>query len=103
MTRIGFEKGPLRLSEIKPVEKRKPSKDETEEAVRAGHELGFVPREVPREPETAPRTRNRKREKRGNLLIHGPDRVLARFRDFADEADLSYWEAIDRLLDLNEK
>ena len=103
MTRIGFEKGPLRLSEIKPVEKRKPSKNETDGAVKAGHELGFVPREVPLEPKPSPRTRNRKREKRGNLLIHGPERVLTRFRDFADDADLSYWEAIDRLLDLEQK
>jgi len=103
VTRIGFENGPLKLSEIKPLGKRKPSQDETDEAVRAGHELGFVPREVPRPAAPAARTRNRKREKRGNLLIHGPDRVLARFRDFADDADLSYWEAMERLLDLEQK
>ncbi|MGI9412602.1 MAG: hypothetical protein ACR2PM_02975 [Hyphomicrobiales bacterium] len=101
MTRIGFDSGPLKLGEVKPRGKRKPSRDETAEAVRAGHKLGFVPREA--STSTMPRTRNRKREKRGNLLIHGPDRVLARFRDYADNTDLSYWEALERLLEQDEQ
>ncbi len=58
---------------------------------------------MPREPEKAAvratHARKRKREARSNLLIHGPERVLALFRDYADGADLSYWKALEKLLD----
>ncbi len=97
MSRFGFDETPIRLPKLISTVARKPAAETMAEISEAGRELGFIPREV-----KAPRTRRRKREKRSNMLIHGPERVLARFRDYADTADVSYWEAIERLLDQSE-
>ncbi len=94
MSRFGFADKPVVLPELTSSVSRTPAIETMAEVAEAGRELGFVPREV-----KAPRTRRRKREKRSNMLIHGPERVLVRFRDYADKADVSYWEAIERLLD----
>ena len=94
MSRFGFDETPLRLPKLTSTVARKPAAETMAEISQAGRELGFVPREA-----KAPRARRRKREKRSNMLIHGPERVLARFRDYADRTDVSYWEAIERLLD----
>lgn len=93
MTRFGFDETPIRLPVLKSSVGRNTDKGTIAEMAEAGRELGFVPREV-----RSSKTRRRKREKRSNLLIHGPERVLARFRDYADREDVSYWEAIERLL-----
>ncbi len=97
MSGFGFDNSPVKLPRLASTQPRKPARSELAEVARVGRELGFVPREIP--PPPGAKVRKRKREKRGNMLIHGPERVLARFRDYADEADLSYWEAIELLLD----
>ena len=99
MSRFGFEEKPLELPELKTAVERNPDGKLIAEVARAGRDLGFVPRDSKPSAGKAPRARRRRREKRSNILIHGPERVLDRFRDFADAEDLSYWEAIERLLD----
>jgi hypothetical protein len=94
VTRFGFEDTAARLVKLKSTGEPKPDTKKLAELAEAGRDLGFVPREA-----RAPKTRRRKREKRSNILIHGPERVLVRFRDYADREDLSYWEAIERLLE----
>lgn len=97
MTRFGFDTNPVKLPDLPAKKPKAPDRGEIAEVARAGRELGFVPRETPRPPTT--RSRKRRREQRGNLLIHGPERILVRFRSYADGADLSYWEALEQLLD----
>lgn len=100
MSGFGFDNRPVRLPKLAAVEPRKAGRAELADVARVGRELGFVPREVPRP--AGVHARKRRREKRSNMLIHGPERILARFRDYADEADLSYWEALEVLLDRNQ-
>lgn len=94
MSRFGFDDLPVRLPDLKTRVSDTGDGRTLAKLAEMGEELGFVSRE-----QRAPTTRRRRREKRGNILIHGPERVLGRFRAFADAADLSYWEAIERLLD----
>lgn len=99
MSRFGFDDKPIKLPDLKTAVTRNPDGELIAEVARAGRDLGFVSRESKASTGKAPRARRRRREKRSNLLIHGPERVLERFRNYADAEDLSYWEAIERLLD----
>lgn len=99
MSRFGFENNPVKLPKLTTPVKRGGDRDRIADAAEAGRALGFVPREPDKAATRATRARKRKREERGNLLIHGPERVLALFRDYADGADLSYWQALEKLIE----
>lgn len=80
-------------------------------ADRAAADLGFVHRPAspaaaapqPPAPVYAPAPRLQRKQKelepRGQLTVRGTMRSLKRFIDYCDEQELSYGEAIDRLLD----
>lgn len=80
--------------------KPKPTPAAVADAARAGEGLGFVPRE-PQSSPAAPVGRRRKKETepQDKIFISGPARVIQAFRDHADAAGLTYWEALERLLD----
>lgn len=87
----------------------KPPPELVADAVRAGQQLGFVPREPVAQPASAmpetPTARERrggrrKTEPQGKLLIAGPERVMEAFRLYCDERDIaSYWAALEDLLE----
>ncbi|MFG1298033.1 hypothetical protein V5F50_19765 [Xanthobacter sp. V13C-7B] len=83
----------------------KPAPALVAEAVKAGQELGFVPRE-PGSP-SAPasglipkRGGRRKSEPQDKLLVAGPARVIEAFREFCEQENIrSYWLALEMLME----
>ncbi|WP_425106613.1 hypothetical protein [Ancylobacter sp.] len=81
---------------------QKPEPALVAEAVKAGQELGFVPRELPAAERSvkAPRRPGRRRvEPQDKLLVTGPARVIEAFREFCEQENASsYWVALEMLL-----
>ncbi|MGE4409616.1 MAG: hypothetical protein AB7D33_03485 [Sphingobium sp.] len=105
MTKYGFpsddeiETPPISLPSPK-AKTAKPEPQLLEEAVKAGREMGFVPRE-PESKANAQvrRAGRRKTEPQDKILIAGPARVIEEFRSFCDEQNMpSYWLALETLM-----
>jgi len=70
------------------------------EILRAGAELGFVPRE----PAASRRPGRRRIEEQDKISVTGAKRILDRFKAYCDTTgEPSYCTAIERLLDMAEK
>lgn len=82
---------------IKPISV---NDDAEEKAIAAGEKVGFVERERQEKVDDKPKGRRRREiEPQGRLLITGPERILERFREFADVHDhKAYWNAIEALM-----
>lgn len=107
MSKYGFsddeDEPPPIISLPSPKPKaQKPEAALIAEAVKAGQELGFVPREPPaaERPVKAPRRPGRRKvEPQDKLLVTGPARVIEAFRDFCERENASsYWVALEMLM-----
>jgi len=97
-TKYGFGGG-LSLPAKETIAQRPSvSPDAMSEAVEAGNKLGFVSRDPPQRRKPGPK----RREPQDKISIPGPKRVTDRFRAFCVESDLTYWEALETLLDAYE-
>jgi hypothetical protein len=85
-----------------PLPKRKTSVDKVniKTAVKAGNDMGFVPRDLPPVQKTEGRDRRSlNKEPQGKILITGPERVLGKLRDMSIKRNEPYWKVIESLLD----
>ena len=85
-----------------PLPKRTTNVDKgnIKSAVKAGNDMGFVPREVPSVKQTETRDRRRiNKEPQGKILITGPERILGKLRELSIERNEPYWKVIERLLE----
>ena len=93
------------LSSVKPRTSSR-STSNAAESDRVAAAAGFTSREpsaaIPVAPYATPRRQKRPPEIRTPLSMMVPRSVHVRFRDFADERNLSYPEAIEKLLDDSE-
>lgn len=83
---------------------QKPEPALVAEAVKAGQELGFVPREpgpTAASPSLAARRGGRRKsEPQDKLLVAGPARVIEAFRDLCERENIpSYWLALEMLME----
>lgn len=95
----GIDKQPITLPTPKP-KSDKPAPQLVEEAVKAGREMGFVPREPVQEAMVPGRRGGRRKtEAQDKVLVAGPARVIEAFRAYCDDGDYpSYWLALEELL-----
>jgi hypothetical protein len=70
------------------------TEDTIEQAVRAGSELGFVPRDPPPRLKPGPR----RTEPQDKMTIPGPKRVIDNFRRFCQSRNMTLWQGIEHLL-----
>lgn len=94
MSRYGFGTGGIALPETPAPARERIDPETLGQAVEAGRELGFAPRE----PEPRRKPGPKRREPQVKMSIAGPKRVLDPFRAYCDARELTQWEGIERLM-----
>ena len=78
-----------------PKRATKAAKDVVQTAIKAGNDIGFVPRSVPEKKDR----RFLNKEPQGKILVTGPERVLDKLRAMSIQNNVPYWKVIEDLLD----
>lgn len=98
MTGYGFEdENDHELPDLPKLPKKagRVSNERLKSVVKAGEELGFVPRN----PSVTNRSRKAvNKEPQGKILVTGPERVLSALRDLSISKDQPYWKVIEELI-----
>lgn len=76
------------------------SKQNVQTAVKAGQEIGFIPRDTASVGTHEPKDRRQlNKEPQGKILITGPERILAQLRTISIETNQPYWKVVETLLE----
>lgn len=99
MSNYGFEDEDDFVPPRLPKRQNRAPKSAIQTAVKAGNDMGFVPREsATRKAVEVKDRRSINREPQGKILITGPERVLEKLRKISIDTNEPYWRVLEKLI-----